>query len=92
MKISVLKNKRELHIPSDATVAELTEILCKWAPIIANDEDRKAFTLVSAGKSAKSNKSIDDSIDDMFGKDTKSNPFSGFDDIFGAFGDIFGKK
>ena len=81
MKISVLRNKRELHIPADATVEELTEILCKWAPIIANDEDRKAFTLVKTGEAPK--KSTDDLFDGMFGKDGKSNPFG---DLFGMFG------
>ena len=71
---------------------ELTAILCKWAPIIAKDEDMKAFTLVETGKRVQeesTKKSTDDLFSNMFGKDTKSNPFS---DIFGEFGNMFGKK
>lgn len=84
MNISVLKNKRELHVPADATVEELLHILCKWSPIIANDDNRTAFTLVKTPvQNANPKTSKDDIFSDMFGKD------NGFNDIFSG---IFGKK
>jgi len=45
MKIKILKNSRQLEIPEYATMDELKAILCKWAPYVANDENKTAYTL-----------------------------------------------
>jgi hypothetical protein len=44
MKISIKKTTRTVEIPDTATKEYLIDIICKWAPIIANDTCKDKYT------------------------------------------------
>ena len=44
MKISIKKTTRTVEIPDTATKEYLIDLICKWAPIIANDTCKEKYT------------------------------------------------
>lgn len=46
--IRVLKNSRKVEFPDDISKAELVSIILKWAPKIANDEDKTPYAITGA--------------------------------------------
>ena len=69
--IKILKGSRRVEFPEGITKAEMVAIILKFAPRIANDEDKTPYTIVGVDPS--NSDELDSLLDSLLTSATESN-------------------
>ena len=69
--IKILKGSRRVEFPEGITKAELVAIILKFAPRIANDEDKTPYTI--AGVDPSDSDELDSLLDSLLTSATECN-------------------